>query len=156
MEGWSGVPLTGVAANGDLTQLYPTHAPVGVNHSAAHNAGDLIRHPLGGKLGSVQVKTDGLNGGVIEIWDISGFEVGADVSLAKTITDAQLQILITAKKAKLIFSQDFASSSGARTAFAGHRAFMKGLAGRFVGAGTCELNLTVDGGYQLRPSGGNP
>lgn len=149
-EGWV-CPLTAVAATGDVTQLYPAWVSAGVAKAGSTN-GQLIRRPLQGALHSIQVEADGSNGGVIQIYDIDGGQNGADVSSATAITDAQLTAAITAGRAKLIFEQQFAGTTGSGPINAPgvYRAFLKGLAARMVmdtPTGGCKLNLVVGGGY---------
>lgn len=149
MEGWV-VPLTAVTtATGDLTQVYPSFCPAGVNPAVAV-LGDQIRQPLGGKLYSTQIQTDGTNGGIIELWDVNGEDIGANVSSATTITNAQLVALQALGKAKLIYSQNFQASP--ITPFnAGYKGFAHGIAARFIAsAGVCNLDLSVGGGFFFR------
>ncbi len=148
MEAWSGVSLSFVASNGDLNQLYPTWCPAGINPATATN-GQQIRGVVEGIMYSVQVETDNTNAGVIQLWDVNGADAGADVSSAVAITDAQLQTLITAGLAKLIYEQNI-TATGVTPPTSGFRTFQRGLAGRFVaGAGACKLNLVVQGGFRL-------
>jgi len=148
-QAWSGISLSFVASNGDLTQLYPTWFTAGVDKATAVN-GDLIRKPTGGVLDFIQIQTDGTNGGIIEIWDINGEMAGANVSSATTITNAELVILQNLGKAKLLYSQNFTATAGAATPAAADRVFSYGLAARFVAAaGACQLNLVVNGGAYL-------
>jgi len=148
MEAWSGLSLSAVAATGDLKQLYPSWAPNGVSRASATN-GQLIKGPVEGILYSVQIATDGANAGTIEIWDVNGDDIGANVSSLTAITDAQLVLLQTAGKAKLMYSQNFISSPTVPPT-TGFRTFQHGIAARFVGgAGTCSLNLVVVGGFRL-------
>lgn len=146
MEGWV-IPLTFVSATGNLTQIYPAWAAAGTAPGSAV-LGDQIRQPIEGQLFSLQIQTDGSNAGTIEIWDINGADVGADVSSGTTITNTQKNTAVTAGIAKLIYTQNFIASP--ETPFnMGYKSFQKGLAARFVGAaGACTLNLTVDGGYR--------
>lgn len=146
MERWV-CALTGVAADGNVTQLYPAWAATATAPASATN-GQQIRNPTSGILWQLQVKTDGANAGVIELYDINGIERGIDVSSAAVITDTQLDAAIAAGDAKLIYSQNFIATP--ETPFnLGVAAFQKGLAARFVAAaGACTLNLTVDGGYR--------
>ncbi len=160
-DGWV-VPLTGVASTGNVTQLYPTWVTAGVDPAAATNA-QLIRKPSEGALHSIQIEPDGSNGGTIQIWDIDGSEFGINVSSATTITNTQLTAAIAAGKAKLIWEQQFTGTvgSGPVNASGIFRAFMKGLAARFVSsadpvAGTCNLNLVVSGGFRKVESRGQP
>lgn len=155
-EAWSGISLSGVAADGDLKQLYPTWMSAGVQKGGGSDTpGALIRKPYHGVLHSIQVKTDSSNGGTIEIWDVDASKGGVDVSSADTITDAQLDALVTRGLAKLIYEQDFVASDGAATPSAPGRKFAWGLAARFVaGSGSCELNLVVSGGAKKNESAG--
>lgn len=149
--------LAAVAATGDLTQLYPDFCPTGTAKASA-SPGDQIRRPIEGKLHSVQLETDGSNGGLIQLYDIDGSEAGANVSSLEAITNAQLTALIASGKARLVFEKTFAAATGAETVGIGQfRSFAKGLAARFSNAGptgTCKLNLVVTGGYRLNESAG--
>lgn len=154
MEGWAGISLTIGTATANLKQLYPTYAAAGVNPASA-TTGQSIRFPRGGTLVSLQVETDGTNAGTLELYDISGFEVGADVSSATAITDAQLTAGLADGRAKLIFRQNFAGSGLTPWAPVGPRGFMKGLAARAVGSsGTCYLNMTVRDGFDYTTKAG--
>jgi hypothetical protein len=140
--------LTIVAANGDATQCYPTYAAAGTDPATA-TPSQQVRMPTDGQLISLQVASDGTNAGILELYDISGHELGINVSSATAITDAQLDAAIAAGKAKLILVQNFAGSGLTPWASVGPASFMKGLAARAVGAaGACTLNLVVHGGYR--------
>lgn len=145
MERWV-CALTGVANNGVVTQLYPVNCTVGTNPATATN-GQLIRGPVEGTLYSMQVETDGTNAGTIQLFDISGLELGVDVSSATAMTDAVVAAAITAGKAKLIYEQNFVAAPTTPIGI-GYASFQKGLAARLVSAGSCSLNLTVSGGYR--------
>jgi hypothetical protein len=149
------VALTGVAADGNVTQLYPVSCSAGVA-KASSTIGQLLRRPMEGALHSVQVRADGANAGVIEVYDVNGEDAGADVSSATTITDTQLDALITAGRARLIFVQDVPMTAGTGVINAPglYRAFAKGLAARYVSAGACTLNLVVTGGCRKTESRG--
>lgn len=145
-DAWSGISLSAVTSTGNLTQLYPTWVSAGLTTTTA---GSLRRHPCEGQLYSIQVKPDGTNGGIIEIWDLNGDDVGANVNTATTITNAELVTAQGLNLARLIYSQNFSGTVGAATTGTGFRPFQRGLAARFVaGAGSCELNLAVDGGQR--------
>ena len=148
MDRWV-CPLTIVASNGNVTQLYPVPAGSGVNPATATPA-QQVRQPCEGQLISLQVASDGTNAGILELYDISGHELGVDVSSATTITDAQLDAAIAAGNAKLILEQNFSGSGLTPWAAVGPARFMKGLAARAVGvSGTCKLNMVVQGGYRF-------
>lgn len=156
-EGWV-IEVTAVAADGNVTQLYPAWVSAGINPASA-TAGQTIRSPMQGALHSIQIQPNGTDGGTLEIYDISGIELGIDVSSATTITDTQLDAAITAGQAKLIWTQKFAGTvgSGPVNASGIFRSFMKGLAARFWNAGptgVCTLDLVVDGGYRKTTKAG--
>ncbi len=95
------------------------------------------------------METDATDGGIIQIFDINGLDVGADVSSALVITNAQMLTGLSNGTAKLIFEQNFAASPGAPVVWNWTQGFLRGLAARFVGAaGTCKLNVIGEGGFQ--------
>lgn len=152
MDRWV-ISLSMVASNGNVTQLYPDYAAAGADPTTAAT-GDQLRQPCEGQLIALQVASDGTNAGILELYDISGTELGIDVSSAATITDTQLDAAITANTAKRILVQNFAGSGLTPWAPVGPASFMKGLAARAVGgAGACTLNLVVHGGYRYTTRG---
>ncbi len=152
MDRWL-VDLTLGAASGDVQQLYPAWAPTGAAY-ATTSVGAQLRQPCEGQLISLQVCSDGTNGGTLELYDISGYQLGVDVSTGTAISDTVLDAAITAGKAKFILKQNFAGSGLTPWAPVGPASFMKGLAGRAVGVtGTCTVNLVVHGGYRYLDRG---
>lgn len=148
MERWVCPVSATTASTGNWTQLYPSWAPAGVDPAAATN-GQQIRKPVEGVLFSLQLQTDGTNAGVIELYDASGADAGADVSSATTVTQAQLTALIARGLAKQIYSQNFIASPETPINL-GYAAFQRGLLARFAGsAGSVNLNLSVEGGFYL-------
>lgn len=153
MEGWA-IQLDRGTAGGDFTQLYPDFAAAGDVWPGTR--GDNIRTPMGGKLGALQVATDGASGGTVELWDVSGLELGIDVSSLDAITAAQMTAAAAAGKAKLVWKGEIAATVGAAPPWSSFRSFMKGLAARFTGAaatGYCVLNLSVEGGFYYHTKG---
>lgn len=147
MEHWV-CALSMVTATGNVTQLYPAWASAGTAPSVA-TPSNQVRQPCEGQLISASVASDGANAGVVELYDISGHELGIDVSSSTTITDTQLDNAIAAGKAKLIYEKPFAGTGLTPWEPIGPARFMKGLAARVVGStGTCKLNLVVQGGYR--------
>ncbi len=147
MDRWV-VPLNIVASTGDVTQLYPTYAATGQDPATATVAQE-VRMPCEGQLIALQLASDGTNGGILELYDINGNDLGIDVSTTTVITDTELDDAIAAGKAKLIMEQNFAGSGLTPWAPVGPASFMKGLAARAVGVtGTCKLNMVVHGGYR--------
>jgi hypothetical protein len=154
MEAWSGIQLDAVISTGVVTQIFPTWAPNGQTTLVNRTPGQTVRVPRQGTLYSVQIQTDTINGGLIELFDLSGDDIPVDVSTFAnpTLTDAQLTTLKSRGLAKLIYAQDFVANSGAATPSAPPRPFLRGLAGRFVNSGPsgyCRLNLVVTGGFYL-------
>lgn len=138
--------LTAVTATGNLKQIYKPECTPGPGTGVS---GTQKRQPCEGVAWNVEVKTDGVNGGTIELYDMNGADVGADVDTLDVITNAQLTAAVAAKKARLMWSQQFAGSGTARLAVNRGTTFAKGLAARFSNAGpagTCTLNVQWDGG----------
>ncbi len=151
MEAWGGIELDQVAANGNLTQLYPLYAAAGAALPAANLA--TIRKPQGGRVGNASIQTDAVSGGYVEIWDINGIVAGADVSSLTVITNAQLVAMEALGWAKLLWSQNFAATPSAPAPWSLSFGFMKGLAARYVqatGGAKCWLNLSVEGGFSYQ------
>ena len=142
------ITLNAVLANGNLTQLYPASCTAG---SGALTSGTEVRSPCEGQLVNCQVEPDGTNGGEIQLWDVNGADAGADVNTTNVITDAQLNALVAAGKARPIYGQKFSGSSGSRLAIAYGVGIMHGIAARYinppagVAVGNIDLNLVVSG-----------
>lgn len=148
MDRWL-VSLDLVGATGNATQCYPVYAPTGVNPATA-TPSQQVRMPCEGQLVSLQICSDGTNGGTLSLWDMSGHEAGIDVSSGTTITDTQLDTAVANGNARLILKQNFAGSGLTPWAPVGPSSFMRGLVARATGAtGSCDLNMVVHGGYRL-------
>ncbi len=146
------IAVAATASNGNVQQLYPVWAVAGTAKASAVS-GDWIRSPLQGALHAISVQSDGTNAGTLELYDIDGNDAGADVSSLAVITDTQLDTLVAANKAKLIYQQTIPSSAGSNIVNPPglYIAFMRGLAARFYNAGptgTCTLSLRVTGGQR--------
>lgn len=142
------IQLSVSTATGNLKQVYLPDCTPGAGTGVS---GTQKRSPISGVLWSAEVQTDGINGGTIELWDLSGEDCGANVDTGTTITEAQRVIAAsqTPPKARLIYSQTFAGSGTARLAVNKGTQFNWGLAARFVGvAGSLNLNLDVEGGHK--------
>ncbi len=147
MDRWVCALSIGVAT-ADAQQLYPAWAAAGTDPATA-TPSQQVRQPCEGQLVALQVCSDGTQPGTLELYDISGHELGVNVSSATAITDTILDTAIAAGNAKLILKQNFAGSGLTPWAPVGPASFMKGLAARVVGSsGTCDLNLVVHGGYR--------
>lgn len=160
MEGWGRVQLSAAnASTGDVTQLYPQwiqYSPGVTTGDALPIApGGLLRRPSGGRIGQIAIETDGTNGGIIQIFDISGLDAGADVSSATVITSTQLGVLIADGRAKQIFEQNIAAAPGATIVWTWTQGFLRGLGARFVAAsGVCYVNVIGEGGFQFLTTAG--
>jgi len=148
-QAWAPITLSNVAATGDLVQLYPATVTAG---TGATTRGTERRKPLSGVLYRAEVYTVSGVGGVIELWDVAGLDRGAsnNVDTGTALTNAFLTTEIAAGRAKLLWRQNFAGTSGSRYPVFNQRVpFMKGLAARFVSgdSGNVELSLVCDGGY---------
>lgn len=148
MQGWGKVQLTGGTSTGPLTQLYPAELPAGDALPIAQMG--TLRRPQGGRLGQISIMTDGVNGGTVELWDMTGLDYPADVSSATAITNAQLVALQARGKARLVWSQNFGATPADPAPWALAQGFMRGLAARYIGTGTCYLNLIAEGGYDSK------
>lgn len=155
-QAWSPITLSNVAATGDLVQLYPEHVSAG---SGATTAGTERRKPLSGVIYRAEVYAVSGVGGAIELWDVAGLDRGAsnNVDTGTTLTNAYLQAERAAGRAKLLWTQNFAGTSGARYPVFNQRVpFMKGLAARFISGDTGDIILSIvaDGGYTKQPIAG--
>lgn len=140
--------LTIGSSTAAITQLYPAWATAGISWLTA-TPSQQVRQPCEGQLISLQIESDGANGGVLQVYDVSGIVLGIDVSSLTAITDAQMTAAITAGTAKLVLEQNFAGSGLTPWAPVGPARFMKGLAARAIGdTGSCKLNMVVQGGYR--------
>lgn len=155
-QAWSPIVLSNVAATGDLVQLYPETVSAG---SGATTMGTERRRPLSGCLYRAEVFASSGVGGTIELWDVAGLDRGAsnNVDTGTALTNTYLQAERTAGRAKLIWTQNFAGTSGSRYPVFNQRVpFMKGLAARFIGGdtGSITISMVVDGGYTKQPISG--
>lgn len=142
------IQLSAVTSTGNITQIYLPDVTAGDGTGAS---GSQKRSPAAGWLFQAEVMPDGINGGTIEIWDLSGEDCGADVDTGVIITDAQKNVAaaLTPSKARLIYTQVFAGSGTAdnRAEFIVPRGVRInfGLAARFIGgAGSCKVNFDVE------------
>lgn len=149
MQGYGNLVIAAGTATGNLVQLYPTWAPVGDALPIA--PGGTLRRPEGGRVGQVSIQSDGTNGGVIELWDLTGLDVPCDVSSLTAITNTQLLALIARGAAQLVWKQNYAASPSVPAAGSLAFGFMRGLAARNIAAsGSASLNIIAEGGYSLR------
>ena len=141
--------LTGVAANGNVTQLYPDFCTAG---AGAGTQGEQVRRPAGGTISNIMVSGDGTNSGTLELYDITGISEGADVDTAATITNAQLVAALAKSPptARKIADVPIAGTDHVPIWRPGGTAptVQQGLAGRFVSSGDCTLNIVATGLFE--------
>lgn len=147
-SGFGNVALTGVTSTGNLRQIYPAYAPVGIAKATATPA-QMVREPMEGELIGAQFATDGTNGGTIELWDVAGDDGGADVSTTDVITNAQLVVAQNKGLARLIYSQNLVGT-GVTPPFPSYFRLMRGLAARWVSSGNASISGSMTGLYRLR------
>ena len=146
MDTWP-ITLTAVASNGNVTQLYPAWCSAG---AGGGTQGEAVRRPVDGMVAELHVLGDGTNAGTLELWDVSGVDLGADVDTATTISNAQITAGVSAGTARKILDIDIAGTDKIITNLK-NTTIMKGLAARFSNAGptgSCNLNIQSSGIYQ--------
>ena len=145
---WSGLEVDAVTDDtGNLIQLYPASCSPG---SGSGLKGSQIRKPQAGITTSMQIQTDGINGGVLELWDVNGADAGADVDTLNVITAAQLNSLVARGMARILWSQNLTGSFAEPMRSANPVNFSHGIAARFVnqaGVGKVFINIFADGGF---------
>lgn len=148
---WGSRSILGVSSTGVATQLYPTTMPATASTATYPPAGGgYVRRPTEGRTEKIAIAPDGINGGLVEIWDVAGLDRGAsnNVNDGVTMTNAYL-----VANGKLIWSTRITGSAdhGSELAFAIHHlTFEKGLAVRFVsGAGAIDVAPFVEAGFML-------
>jgi hypothetical protein len=150
---WGTVSISAVTSTGDLTQLYLDTCTAG---SGATTMGTKVRKPMFGTLHHLEVKTDGTNGGTIELWDLDGNDGGANVNTGVLITNTQKNTAVAAGLARLMWSQNFTGATSAE--FANNMVpvpFQHGMAVRYVnGTGSCTVNVVASGGFNKQEISG--
>lgn len=136
------VEITDATLTDELTALVPPWMAAG---TGLNTPGTERRRQMSGTIHRLEVFTESVAGGVLEIWDVEG-----DIDQSLQITNAHLAAEITAGRARLIYSQQIAGSAGAQKyGFATPTTVSRGLAARWKEAGgdPCKLNVTVDGTF---------
>lgn len=153
---WYSRTVNAVASSGVATQLFPstllsastggsdlaltaTYPPVG---------GGFVRRPTAGRTEKVMITSDGINGGIVQFWDVAGLDRGAsnNVNDGDTMTDA----FLTANGLKIAEFRitGTATHSTELASCCQEVDFFKGLAVRFIsGAGAVTIAPFVDGGF---------
>ena len=153
MQAWSLITVSNVAANGVLTQLFPSNVTpgaggVGYKERRMPGSGTLFRCDI--------IPQDGV-GGKVEIWDLGGtwYDAANNVDTGTEITEAYRVAAVTQQNAKKIWEITFDGDDGLVTkTFATTVPFMNGLVARYtntveaVGSVNIGLNLVVQGGYR--------
>jgi len=148
---WGERTLSGVAANGVVTQLFPTTIVTTVSTATyPPSGGGLVKRAVNGRIDHITIESDGVNGGYVEIWDVTGLDRGASnnandsVSLTDAYVDANGKLLATVMiKPAAGAGHPFGSSLGAIP-------FDKGLAMRYVGSGVVNVAPVIEGGFMVQ------
>lgn len=78
ISSWGTRDINAVAAAGDATQLFPNAIPTTVATVVYPPVGGgLVRRATEGVLQKIHIVPDGVNGGVVELWDVAGVDRGA-------------------------------------------------------------------------------
>lgn len=155
-DSWGTINITAVASNGVATQLFPATVAVGVDTTDATGAypptgGGLVRRPSEGWFEKITATPDGVNGGLLEIWDCGGLDRGdaENVNTATAISDTYLTA-----NGKLLYKVRITATAEQPydlSSYLHHVRFNKGLAVRFVAAGgTIAIMPFVENGFSLQ------
>ena len=131
--------LTAVNGGGLITQLYPTFCTAG---AGLGTQGESVRRPMEGTIDELLISGDGTNAAIIEFWDASGADhADVDVDTGETMTEAQLNTLIAAGKARLIKKVAIAGTDQLTVieSDTGGTPIMRGLCARAVPAGGAKI-----------------
>ena len=150
---WVSRSISAVASNGVATQLFPIGCVAGADTTATTGryppvGGGFVRRSVNGRTEKLVFTPDGINGGMVEIWDVGGVDRGDtnNVNTQATLTDAYL----TANGTLLQKYRVTGSSAQATelTFSIHHLEFNKGLAIRFVsGSGAIDVAPYCEGGF---------
>ena len=155
-QAWYSRDVAAVASSGVVTQLFPSTliaASLGgtdlvLTTTYPPAGGGLVRRPTSGRTEKVSVTSDGVNGGIVEFWDVAGADRGAtnNVNNANTMTDA-----FVVANGRLIFKMFItgtATHGSELSANIDNVEFAQGLAVRFIsGAGTISVAPYIEGGF---------
>lgn len=153
---WYSRSIAAVASNGVVTQLFPTTLirAGGVGSDLVSTAtyppspGGLVRRPTKGRTEKVMVTPDGINGGIVEFWDVAGTDRGAtnNVNDSDTMTDAY--VTANGRLIAKIRITGTAPQSSELSSYIHHVEFNNGLAVRFIsGDGTIDVAPFVEEGF---------
>lgn len=132
MMPWGRIEIDNVAADGNLTQLFPEYVTPG---TGATTQGNLVRKAVDGVLHRCEISQSDANGGTLELWDIAGQFTGAsnNTNTGTALTDAYLAAEKAAGRARLIWRVDFKGDVGNTSKiFQQRTTIMHGLAARYI------------------------
>lgn len=137
VSSWGPRDINAVAAGGVATQLFPNAIPATVATAGAYPpvGGGLVRRATEGILHKLHIVPDGVNGGVLELWDVAGLDRTAsnNVNDATSLTNAYLAAngtLMDSLRITGTGTENYDLSLNLE-----NLQFNKGLAVRFVNAG---------------------
>jgi hypothetical protein len=154
ISAWGTRSISAVASNGNATQLFPnditatvstaTYPPVG---------GGNVRRATEGVLQKLHIVSDGVNGGLVELWDVAGLDRGSsnNTNDQLLLSDAYLQAngkLIDTVRITGTGTDNYSVSLNME-----NLQFNKGLAVRFVNAtptGAVQVSPFVTSGFMVQ------
>lgn len=149
---WGSREVADVTASGSATQLFPVGVPSTEDTTTYPPASDgKVKRATSGMIDHIDFESDGVNGGVVELWDVEGLDRGGsnNVNNDDLLTDAFLSANGT-----LIAKIQIKPSAGTGHPFGstiGKIPFNKGLAVRFVGvAGVVNVAPYIEGGFLVQ------
>lgn len=153
---WGSRSIAAVASNGVVTQLFPTTlvraggAGTDLVSTSTYppSGGGLVRRPAAGRTEKVLITPDGINGGVVEFWDVAGTDRGAsnNVNDSDTMTDAY--VTANGRLIEKLRITGTSPQSSEMSSYIHHVEFSQGLAIRFIsGAGTIDVAPFVEAGF---------
>ncbi len=151
---WGSQDIGFVAANGVATQLFPATI-IGVGYTTTTAvwppaATGLVRRPTAGKLENITVSTDGVNGGIFQIWDVCGLDRGAVDNVNDQLTITNAYLVANGRKLWEIRLTGNAEQDYQLLMAIDHLEFYQGLACRFVAAaGTVTVTPMCEAGFML-------
>ena len=154
ISAWGTRTINAVASNGNATQLFPNDIPTTVSTATYPPVGGgNVRRATEGVLQKIHAASDGVNGGILELWDVAGLDRGADNNTNDQLllTDAYLQAngkLIDSLRITGTGTENYDMSLNLE-----NLQFNKGLAVRFwnsTPAGTLKISPFVTSGFMVQ------
>lgn len=154
ISAWGTRTIAAVTATGNATQLFPnditatvstaTYPPVG---------GGNVRRATEGVLQKIHGTSDGVNGGKLELWDVSGVDRGATNNTNDQLLLTNAYLLANGKLIDTLAVNGVGSENYSMSLNLENLQFNKGLAVRFVNAGpagSIQVSPFVTSGFMVQ------